>query len=775
MKTLRIVVAASLLACLAACGEENKTITKGELILALQTDMELPKDVDKVRIRVASYGSTVFSNDYQVGPTELKIPATLALLANPERPSAPVTIQVIGFQGIRPRVMRETVTTIPVERIATLRVPIEWLCDESARLQLGEVESTCPTEETCIAGTCMASAVDSDDLPDFRPADIFGGGDGSGNGTCFDVAQCFANAMNLSVDTTTCRAMLPTDEPNLNIALRLPGTGDGICSGGVCLVPLDGGDGGQWSRAGAAAGSDQGGVAVQLPKAVCDRLQAGKIQAVIASKQCVTKTARVPPCGPWSSSGGSGSISSDGGGGNVTDATTGSDSGGQIDAGSSDDGGATPTDATSVRDMGGINDTNPINDSGPGIDTGPIADGGTGRDDVCTLDNCGQPPNCQPPPAPPDGGFCMGVPSMPPSNMTSVCHWDVPGGIATTGMGFCGNLLNVELMNLPGMPGPRRIQQVPEGQCAGIMGWQFIPSMNVLELCPAACAPVKTDGVIVQFIYGCPSMIGPPPPDGGTGPMDGMGPPVDGMGPPDGPPPPPDASIDGDAGMAPMVPIVGGMFQMGCVPGDLACNTDEIPNHTVEVSDFSIDETEVTMGAYDLCIRAGMCVAPPCSSWQPTTKANWPVACVNWFEASSYCAWLGKRLPTEAEWEIAAHGNTGFIYPWGDQTPDCTRANFSLCSFNSTQAARTFIAGASVFNAHDMAGNVGEWVFDWHGPYEGPPPVPNPTGPPTGTLRVVRGGDYSSGTVAIRASHRVPIDPNTRVDDIGFRCAKPGF
>jgi formylglycine-generating enzyme required for sulfatase activity len=768
MKRSGIVVGFALLACLSACGTDEKSVTQGELILALQTDMELPKDVDKVRIRVASFGSTIFSNDYQVGPSELKIPATLGLLANPDRPSAPVTIQVIGFQQGRPRVMRETVTTIPVQRIATLRVPIEWLCDESARMQSGEVESTCPTEETCVSGMCMASAVDSDDLPDFRPSDIFGGGDGSGNGTCFDVAQCFANAVTLSVDASTCRATLPTDEPTLNVALKLPGTGDGICSGGVCLVPLDGGEGGQWSRVGAGAGSDQG-ASIQLPQGVCERLRSGKIEAVIAAKQCVTKTVRVPPCGAWSSSGGSGSISSDAGSGNLGDANPGSDASGS-DAGPPMDDGGSSGDSVAMPDMGGAVDSSTGSDSRL-ADMGPIFDGG-GRNDVCTLDDCGQPPSCQPPPAPTDGGMCMGVVSAPASNTGVPCQWDVPGRITTSGVGFCGNLLNVELMNFPGMPGLRRIPQVPEGRCEETVGWQFIPSMNVLELCPAACAPVKTDGVAVQFVYGCLSTGQVP--DGGPGPIDGsVPPPPDGPGPHDAMPPPP--PTDADAGMAPMVPIIGGMFQMGCVPQDMACNPDEVPNHTVEVSDFAIDETEVTQAAYDLCIRAGICVAPPCSSWQPTTKGNWPVACVNWLEASNYCSWLGKRLPTEAEWEIAAHGNSASIYPWGDQTPDCTRANFSLCSFNSTQAARMFVAGKSVFNAYDMAGNVGEWVFDWHGQYEGPPPVPNPTGPPTGTLRVVRGGDYSSGTAELRATHRVPMDPNTRVDDIGFRCAKPGF
>jgi formylglycine-generating enzyme required for sulfatase activity len=755
--SLYAVLAAGLLGLVAGCVEEGKVTTKGELILALQTDMELPKDVDKVRIRVASYGATVFSNDYQVGPTELKIPATLGLLANPDHPSAPVTIQVMGFRQSKPRVMRETVTTIPAERIATLRVPIEWLCDDSARTENGEVVSTCPTEETCVAGTCTASFVDSEDLPDFKPADIFGGGDGSGNGLCFDVGQCFSSPINLDVDTTTCRATLPADEPNMNIALRPTAAGDGICSGGVCLIPLDGGEGGQWSRAGSSGGQ---GAAIQLAQGICDRLGAGKIAAVIASKQCATKTFHVPTCGPWSSSGGSGNTQGDGGGGSGADAAT------RADSGSIDDGGAsvdvTMRPDTELGDVSTGSDARPTSDSGGGSEPGT-----GGPDGGCTLDNCGQPPLCQPPPAPPDGGSCMGIISSPPANSTSPCQWDVPGGIATSGMGFCANLLNMQLMDLPGMPGPTLLPQVGEGLCNDGPGWQFSPSRIVIELCPASCAPVSGGGVGVQFIYGCPSIGSSPP-----GPRDAGPPPADGPTWPDAAPPF-DASLDG-GGMAPMVPIIGGMFQMGCVPTDLACNADEAPYHAVEVSDFSIDETEVTQGAYDLCIRAGVCVAPPCSSWQPTTKANWPVACVNWVEASNYCNWLGRRLPTEAEWEIAARGNTAFIYPWGNETPDCTRANFSLCSFNSSQSARNFIAGRSVFKAYDMAGNVGEWVADWYGSYD-LPPVPNPTGPPTGSQRVVRGGDYQSQAPVLRASHRVAIDPITRVDDIGFRCAKPGF
>jgi formylglycine-generating enzyme required for sulfatase activity len=235
-----------------------------------------------------------------------------------------------------------------------------------------------------------------------------------------------------------------------------------------------------------------------------------------------------------------------------------------------------------------------------------------------------------------------------------------------------------------------------------------------------------------------------------------------------------DASIDGDAGISPMVFVMGGTFQAGCAPTDISCNTDETPYHPVSLSDYSIDETEVTQAAYDLCLRASVCVAPPCSSWQPSTKGNWPVTCVSWDEAFSYCGWMGRRLPTEAEWEAAARGPDGDIYPWGMTDPDCTVANFELCSLGAPQPVRSFVAGVSRYGAHDMAGNVSEWVSDWYGPYTSFPPM-NPTGPASGSMRIVRGGDYQSPPGAVRSSHRQQIESFTRNDNIGFRCAKPGF
>jgi hypothetical protein len=702
--TARLAVCvAGLLLAFSSCGQKEAPSQVGELIVALQTDMELPKDVDKVRIRVASFGNTVFSNDYQVGPSDLKIPATLGLLANPDRPSSPVTIQVIAFRQGKPRVIRETITTIPQQRVATLRMPIEWLCNDSAREDGGEVVSTCPTGETCAGGTCVTSQTDSAKLPDFSSGEIFGGGDGSGNGSCFDVAQCFGNSLTLAVEPTSCRTVIPADDPNLNLALKLPGTGDGICSGGVCLVPLDGGDGGQWAR----TAMTHLGVEIQLPPAACERMKAGKIESVIASRQCPTKTARNPTCGPWSSTG----------------------SGPRTEPG---DGGFTP-----------------------GAEAGP----NTWPDASCPMGNC-PPPGCQPPLPPTDGGMCTGILSMPPVSSTA-CTWDVPGGISWSGTtGFCSNLLNVQLVNVAGMPGPPMIlPHVSPGMCGQSAAWQFQMGTAQLELCPAACSTAMSPGVRVEFVYGCPTIGGPPfMPDGGP-----VFPPDGGLGPPDGGSPP---------GGGKTLFIAGGTFMIGCAPGDSACGADEMPYHQVSISAFSIDETEVSQGAYDACVRAGVCAAPPCS-WQPASMANWPVACVGWDDANKFCGWVNKRLPSEAEWEVAARGTTSAVYPWGNATPDCSRANFSLCSFIGPHASGSFMAGRSASGALDMAGNVAEWVGDWYGPYEAASPM-NPMGPPGGTMRILRGGDFRSQAPDIRASRRQAVDPVMRVDSTGFRCARPG-
>jgi len=218
-----------------------------------------------------------------------------------------------------------------------------------------------------------------------------------------------------------------------------------------------------------------------------------------------------------------------------------------------------------------------------------------------------------------------------------------------------------------------------------------------------------------------------------------------------------------------MVAIPGGELMMGNDGGD----PDEAPAHAVSVVPFEIDKTEVTNAEFAAFVEAtGYKTAVEESgggSWRDYAEGrdNHPVVKVSWADADGYCAWAGKRLPTEAEWEYAARGTDGRIYPWGnDWNPDACNGRES--GIRSTTAVGSFAAGASPSGVLDMAGNVREWAADWYDKYPGS----SFSSPYFKVFRVHRGGGWFDPPADLRTTKRNAGPPETANDDLGFRCAK---
>ena len=247
-----------------------------------------------------------------------------------------------------------------------------------------------------------------------------------------------------------------------------------------------------------------------------------------------------------------------------------------------------------------------------------------------------------------------------------------------------------------------------------------------------------------------------------------------------------------------MVYVSGGTFEMGsnddgidyamqlCSEAGIGCERslfeDEQLAHTVTLDDFWIDRTEVSNAQYALCVDAGVCEASSYADDATWNADDYPVVGVSWYNARDYCEWAGGRLPTEAEWEYAARGSDGKIYPWGN-TFDGARLNFcdANCTYDAwkdasyddgyetTAPVGSFESGASWCGALDMAGNVWEWTSSL---YQGYPYQAN-DGREDSALsdpRVLRGGACYYRSLYARSAYRYEIIPDLRIDNVGFRC-----
>ena len=266
-----------------------------------------------------------------------------------------------------------------------------------------------------------------------------------------------------------------------------------------------------------------------------------------------------------------------------------------------------------------------------------------------------------------------------------------------------------------------------------------------------------------------------------------------------------------------MILIPGGEFFMGSEEKD-ALDTEK-PPHRVKLTPYCIDELEMTVAQYKECSDRGGCrragkenvwpgindaqrkiYDPLCNIADPVGKAKHPINCIDWDQAREACESRGGRLPTEAEWEFAARGPDGRVYPWGDEPPNAQLLN--ACGkecvawqkkhhdpdnapaamydeddgFPNTAPVGSFPKGKSRYGLQDVVGNVWEWVADFYADYDpttATSTVTDPKGPASGTDRVIRGGAWNGAHVSwVRPSFRFHVAPGARSYGFGFRCAK---
>lgn len=304
---------------------------KGTIMVVVQTDMSMSKDLDQMLLRVTPQNaeSVYVTLGPTLGVTEgaEKIPGTVAVYVS-EDPKKVVTFELAAWQGEFLRTYRKAVTTIPENRVAMLRMPAQWLCDGQATQTLNPddplaqngtantpgkyvLSTTCPQGQTCINGLCQDEIIDSSTLPDYSDDEVFGGGTGNGDGTCFDTVACFANgrilgsdpADNFDLDNCT----FESGGEQLNVALLAEG--DGICGQNGCFIPLDAKSDLGWQFQSSTS-------VVQLPLVACKKLKGDPDVINVGSKVvgiavapaddaggCSLKLSSKPTCGPWSSTG----------------------------------------------------------------------------------------------------------------------------------------------------------------------------------------------------------------------------------------------------------------------------------------------------------------------------------------------------------------------------------------------------------------------------------------------------------------------------------------
>ncbi len=254
------------------------------------------------------------------------------------------------------------------------------------------------------------------------------------------------------------------------------------------------------------------------------------------------------------------------------------------------------------------------------------------------------------------------------------------------------------------------------------------------------------------------------------------------------------AGIAALAQSSPVVTIPSGLFLLGSTRVDddpygnwTQFDDTELPQHRVWMSTYEIDRDEVSLGEYLAFLQQRKMYSSDELQkliWHVITihsvsdqiLSRWPALYVTWPEAKDLCGSKGKSLPTEAEWEKAARGRDGNLFPWGEAPPNRSLAMFGQHHVHEIPilaAVDSHELGKSPFGLHHMAGNIGEWVQDWFSlDYYAYMPERNPLGPTSGRYKSVRGGSWKSNQVMLRTATRGGAVPNQRSATIGFRCAR---
>jgi formylglycine-generating enzyme required for sulfatase activity len=221
-----------------------------------------------------------------------------------------------------------------------------------------------------------------------------------------------------------------------------------------------------------------------------------------------------------------------------------------------------------------------------------------------------------------------------------------------------------------------------------------------------------------------------------------------------------------------MIEIPAGSFTMGSDQGD----AEDSPAQEVELPAYEIDKFEVTNADFKVFTDQTGYVTyaeqQGLSNWRTEWgmgKDNHPAVMVTWDDAQAYCEWLGKRLPTEAEWEKAARGEDGRSFPWGNDW-DPNKANVKERGLRGTASVGSFGDGASPYGVEDTTGNVWEWTADWYQAYPGNTAEDPYYGE---QFRVTRGGGWFDEEPQSTTFNRNAADPGkTANDDLGFRCVR---